>query len=407
MSETILIVDDEDPVRRTFHDWLNQSGMDCRLLVASDAESALVHASREPIDLAILDWNLGSGSDGLKLLEDLALFHPDVVAILITGFAHQATPLDALRMGVRDYLDKNQDLNRETFLRSVRRQLDRIIPAKRQRALNKRLAEFRSAVEKILPLVQTASALNDPVPLPNAIGSLFRFLMRTTGAADGALLVRHFGGEKESFQAYGPDGQSLGRQLSPFANTLAASVVSMQEPCMTSRPDELVSSVTLQDFERGRRSMLAAPLNVGPGLHVVMELFDSAAPTGFTESDRRLVSAAADFGAEILRQALAERQNHQLLFDAVEAALSATERLAQTTNLSSATSHVESPPPDEVMHRLREGLQQTPSAVAEADDVLKLAEAVRCLAVKHGPPAVQHCIRVIRSLKEMLDSISG
>ena len=33
-----------------------------------------------------------------------------IVAILVTGFAHQATPLDALRMGVRDYLDKNQDL---------------------------------------------------------------------------------------------------------------------------------------------------------------------------------------------------------------------------------------------------------------------------------------------------------
>ena len=32
---------------------------------------------------------------------------------MITGFAHQATPLDAMRMGVRDYLDKNQDLDRD------------------------------------------------------------------------------------------------------------------------------------------------------------------------------------------------------------------------------------------------------------------------------------------------------
>ena len=43
-----------------------------------------------------------------------------MVAILVTGFAHQATPLDALRMGVRDYLDKNADLNRETFLARCR-----------------------------------------------------------------------------------------------------------------------------------------------------------------------------------------------------------------------------------------------------------------------------------------------
>src|SRR6516165_10994691 len=176
MSETILIVDDEEPVRRTFQEWLAHSGFDCRLLTATDAESALQHANRQTIDLAILDWNLGSGSDGLQLLEDLSLFHPDVVAILVTGFAHQATPLDALRMGVRDYLDKNQDLNRDTFLAAVNKQLERILPAKRQRELNQRLAAFRSAVEKVLPLVQSAAALNDPVPLPRAVASLCRFL---------------------------------------------------------------------------------------------------------------------------------------------------------------------------------------------------------------------------------------
>src|SRR6516162_2654847 len=124
--DTILIVDDEEPVRRTFREWLEGADLGCRVLAAADPEAALVQANRETIDLAILDWNLGAGNDGLQLLEDLAVFNPDVVAIMITGFAHQATPLDAMRMGVRDYLDKNQDLDRNTFLRAVRRQLDRI-----------------------------------------------------------------------------------------------------------------------------------------------------------------------------------------------------------------------------------------------------------------------------------------
>jgi len=55
-------------------------------------------------------------------------------------------------MGVRDYLDKNQDLNREAFIKAVRRQLERIRPAKRERRLHQGLAEFREAVEKVLPL---------------------------------------------------------------------------------------------------------------------------------------------------------------------------------------------------------------------------------------------------------------
>src|SRR5438445_13191594 len=162
-TETILIVDDEEPVRRTFREWLTGAGLACNILAARDAETALQLANQHTIDLAILDWALGAGDDGLQLLQDLYAFNPDVVAIMVTGFANQATPLDAMRMGVRDYLDKNQDLNRESFLAAVRRQLEHIRPAKRARQLQQSLFAFRAAVEKVLPLVQSAAALNDPV----------------------------------------------------------------------------------------------------------------------------------------------------------------------------------------------------------------------------------------------------
>src|SRR5260370_872754 len=195
--ETILIVDDEESVRRTFREWLEGAGFKCRILTAADAETALVQANQHTTDLAILDWNLGAGNDGLQLLEDLYLFNPDVVAILVTGFAHQATPLDAMRMGVRDYLDKNQELDRATFLNAVGKQLERIRPLKRERHFKHSLTPFREAVEKVLPLVQAAAALNDPVPLPEAIRSLLRFLLHTTGARDGVLLVRSYDADRQ------------------------------------------------------------------------------------------------------------------------------------------------------------------------------------------------------------------
>src|SRR6516225_3491946 len=175
-ADTVLIVDDEESVRKTFREWLQSANLGCRILSAADAEAALVQANQTSIDLAILDWNLGAGNDGLQLLEDLAVFNPDIVAIMITGFAHQATPLDAMRMGVRDYFDKNQKLDRATFLAAVRRQLDRIRPLRRERQLHQGLVAFRSAVEKVLPLVRSAAALNDPVPLSAAVRHLFRFL---------------------------------------------------------------------------------------------------------------------------------------------------------------------------------------------------------------------------------------
>jgi len=59
MTDTILIVDDEEPVRRTFAEWLAGGLPECRVLVAADAEEALRHANQHGLDLAILDWNLG------------------------------------------------------------------------------------------------------------------------------------------------------------------------------------------------------------------------------------------------------------------------------------------------------------------------------------------------------------
>src|ERR1700733_2045365 len=138
--ETILIVDDEESIRKTFRGWLEDANLGCRILYAADAAAALSLADRHCIDLAVLDWHLGAGNDGLQLLEDLSVFNPDVVAIMVTGFAHQATPLMAMRIGVRDYLDKNHDLDRGAFLRAVRRQLDRIRPALRERRINQGLA---------------------------------------------------------------------------------------------------------------------------------------------------------------------------------------------------------------------------------------------------------------------------
>jgi len=401
MIDTVLVVDDEDSVRRTFSEWLAGANLNIRVLAAADAESALTLANEHPVDLAVLDWNLGAGLDGLRLLEDLALFRPDIVAILVTGFAAQATPLDALRMGVRDYLDKSANLTRESFLASVRKQLEKIRPAKRQREFHRSLAAFREAVEKVLPLVRGAAALNDPVPLPEAVKSLLRFTARAAGATDGAMIIRHVNTDgAETLTALGRGGATLTTGI-PFSRSLAASVLSRQEVSLLDEAD-LASSGMFQlfPFETGRKQILAAPLPAGSGTAVVLELFDKPDP-GFTEDDRRLVSAAAEVGGDLIRQAIGERGSHQLLFDAVEAALSASAGMQETLADPAA------PAPAAAMERLREGLGSDANAVADGDTTLKLIEAVRALAVKHGPAAVDHCVKLVTDLRNLLDAVTG
>jgi DNA-binding NarL/FixJ family response regulator len=383
VTESILIVDDEDGVRRTFREWLSTLP-DVRVLAAGDAEEALMLANREPIDLAVLDWNLGSGSDGLRLLEDLIEFQPYLVAILVTGFANKATPLDAMRMGVRDYLDKNQDLTRETFLKAVKKQLAAILPAKRQREVERTLRGFREAVEQILPLVQGASALNDTTPLSDGVRQLLTLAQTVTAASGAMLIVRH----GENVIAYNADGNVVPLPAVAFAQTLAASVISQQEPCLIREFGDSLGSLTLFPFEQGRTSIFAAPMSFGTGAQAVLELFD-------TDADRRTMTAFAAVGTELLKQSFQDRQAQRMLFDAVEAALKAGENVTASFRTG------------EVMDRLRSGLTSGGQSPGEADTGLKLVEAVRALTAKFGQPAIDHGLRLVESTRQLLEETQG
>jgi len=398
MQDTILIVDDESSVRQTVREWLDQANLGCEILAASDAESALRIANDRSIDLAILDWNLGSGDDGLQLLQDLSAFHPDIVAIMITGFANLATPLDAMRMGVRDYLDKNHDFNRESLTKSVRRQLDVIRPAKRMRQLHQTLVAFRNAVEQVVPLVQSTSALNEPVPLPDAVRSLVRFLMQVTRASHGLLLVRHYDANKdpaETCRVYDADGKEMATETVPFARSVAGGAASLGQPSLMNDLQAVsIGSVELQPFEKARRNVLAVPMSVASGTHVVIELFDK--PGGFSADDQHAARSAAGLGTELMRQALGQRQTHQLLFDAVAAAMQVTEKI---------TAAPEQAPPA-VLEQLRAGLANTGDDPATAELSVRLAEAIRLLATKHGPPALEHCLALVERVGELLDQVT-
>lgn len=401
LPDTILIVDDEDSIRQTFREWLSEASLGCSVLTAQDAEEALRLANHHIIDLAILDWNLGAGDDGLHLLQDLVVFHPDVVAILVTGYANQATPLDAMRIGVRDYLDKNHDLSRDSFLRAVRKQLDMLRPAKRARSLQLGLQEFRSSIEKALPLVRSTAALADPVPLPEAVRRLVRFAVEATHARDGVLLVRHYDGDRhppEWQKAYDVAGTECSVGTTAFAESLAGTAFSRQDACVM---NAVSSDVALYPFEQGRKSILVAPLSIAPGIQAALELFDK--PNGFTHDDQRLAKAAADLGADLILHALGQRGEQQMLVDALASALGASDRISQTLDGSAPAAE----PPSDMIDRLQKNLSSAAGDPRLAHETVALAEAIRVLGMNHGVDALRHCARLVQATSDLLDHAVG
>ncbi len=145
-------------------------------------------------------------------------------------------------------------------------------------------------------------------------------------------------------------------------------------------------------------------MTVAPGTHVVLELFDK--PGDFTEADRHLMASAGEFGTELLHQAMAEKQTRRTLFDAVETALRTSSGLAENMSATVAD-QPDSKVSAEVMDRLRRGFNATGNAVVDADTTLELAEVVRELVLRHGAVAVRHCIRMAKSLGDLLDNVTG
>ncbi len=94
-----------------------------------------------------------------------------------------------------------------------------------------------------------------------------------------------------------------------------------------------------------------------------------------------------------------------MLIDAVAAALSASESMAQSLQ-GNQSPRPDEPPPEAVLEQLREGLSVTREPAIGAEETVRLAEAVRQLAIRHGPAAVQHCIRMVESVRELLDEVT-
>ncbi|MCA1635922.1 MAG: response regulator [Acidobacteria bacterium] len=99
----LLVVDDEENVRVTTAAILEQEGY--AVETASDGREALEKVARGDFDLVLTDLRM-EDMDGITLLHELQTRHPQLITIVLTGYASIESSIDALRQGVYDYLVK-------------------------------------------------------------------------------------------------------------------------------------------------------------------------------------------------------------------------------------------------------------------------------------------------------------
>ena len=107
-QERILIVDDEEMVRRLLHQKLSSEGYQCQ--EAASADQALDELKRNSIGLVLLDIKM-PGKSGVELLPAIKANYPDTAVIMATAITDTDTAIQCMRQGAYDYLTKPFNLD--------------------------------------------------------------------------------------------------------------------------------------------------------------------------------------------------------------------------------------------------------------------------------------------------------
>ena len=136
MLNSVIVVDDEAPIREAVEQWLTLSGF--QVQVHSRAEDCLANLPEHFPGVILSDVRM-PGMGGLALLARLQALDADLPVILLTGHGDVPMAVDAMRDGAYDFLEK--PFSPETLLSNLRRALE-----KRQLVLeNRRLHEQADA----------------------------------------------------------------------------------------------------------------------------------------------------------------------------------------------------------------------------------------------------------------------
>jgi two-component system C4-dicarboxylate transport response regulator DctD len=120
MLNSVMVVDDEAPIREAVHQWLTLSGFAVQLF--SRAEDCLA-ALPEHFPGVILSDVRMPGMSGMALLGELQKADADLPVILLTGHGDVPMAVDAMRDGAYDFLEK--PFTPETLLRILKRALEK------------------------------------------------------------------------------------------------------------------------------------------------------------------------------------------------------------------------------------------------------------------------------------------
>src|SRR5438105_9669547 len=103
MADRVLVVDDEQSLRKVLAATLQREGYEVTVCV--DGEEAISSLDRDGADVVVTDLVMPR-MDGLTLLRKVVARHPDVPVIVITAHGKIDSAVEAMKTGAFDFVTK-------------------------------------------------------------------------------------------------------------------------------------------------------------------------------------------------------------------------------------------------------------------------------------------------------------
>ena len=134
----ILIIEDEEPIRRVLVRILNEEDSNFEIHEASDGKKGLDSISKENFDLVLCDIKMPK-IDGIELLQRTRKNNSSLPFIMLTGHGNIETAVESMKIGAYDFISKPPDLNR--LITSVRNALEKKELVTENKILRKKVAK--------------------------------------------------------------------------------------------------------------------------------------------------------------------------------------------------------------------------------------------------------------------------
>ena len=171
----ILIIEDEEPIRRVLVKILTEEDSEFVLSEAADGKQGIKLINDEEFDLILCDIKMPK-MDGLEVLEQAKKSGISTPFIMLTGHGNVETAVHAMKVGAYDFIPKPPDLNR--LLISVRNAIASKHLTKENVRLKKKIAKKydiiggASSIKKVLELIDKVAPTQARILItgPNGTG---------------------------------------------------------------------------------------------------------------------------------------------------------------------------------------------------------------------------------------------